>query len=151
VVFEYLYSWLGCDGRDEGTLDLAARQIRRVQDTTPAVSCLASEREALFLSREIDSPFDELADALRPLAYEFLDGPLVAESGSRHQRVSEVQVRRVGRIEHGGDASLGVIRVRFHSLFLRRDEYVGIAGGLQREAETGDTASDYEYIGPNAV
>ena len=96
---------------------------------------------------EVGAPLDELADTLRTLVDEHLDGLRVAQIRSRRHRVLDMPFERIGRIEHGGDAPLRVVGVRVELPFLGHDIDRPRTGGLYGEAETGDAAPHYEKVG----
>src|SRR5687768_6796397 len=57
-----------------------------------------------------------------------------------------MEVERIVRTHHRGDAALRVVRAGGDTLLLRDENDVVLRRGLQREAESGDSAADHQHI-----
>ena len=87
---------------------LAGGVAQGVGDAVAAVAALAAQGQPVAGAVELRAPVDQLVDALRGLADHVLDHLPVAERAAGLEGVGHVVLEAVVRIEHGGDAALGV-------------------------------------------
>ena len=137
---------------EQRTLHLAPRHVLRVGDAPRAVSPFEVQIEVgvvLPLPRcpvEVRADGLQRPDALRPLLHAHLDGSLVAEPGSGDERVLDVRLERVLRVEDRRDPPLRVLRVRLVARALRDEDDVAVRRGFQREGQPRDAAADDEVV-----
>ena len=114
--------------------DLHVRQIGSVLDDGPhhffaggiaqgmhdaivAVAPFAAQREFAGFQIEVRAPVDQLANALRGVADDHFDDLAIAQLAAGRERVGDVIFEAIFRIEHAGDAPLGVGAVRLSRTF----------------------------------
>ena len=87
--------------------------------------CPPSRPRAKLFARvvELRAPVDQFADPLRRLADHVLDHLPIAQRAAGLERVGHVVLEAVVRIEHAGDAALGVVAVRLHDAVLGDDHH----------------------------
>ena len=123
VVFEHVDVRVGAAGGDEGTFDLLAGDVARVEDAALVVAALASEVEVavsgfgrglahlLARGKVRADVVDEPLDALRAAPHDVHDGLRTAQMRPRLKRVGEVFLEGVADVCHAGDAALRHLRV----------------------------------------
>ena len=92
------------------------------------------------------APTDQLVDPIGRFAHDHLDDFGIAKSLARSQRISDVVVEGVIGVQDPGDSSLGIVAVAFADLVLGHDEGPELIRNAQRCTETGNPASDDEYV-----
>ena len=113
---------------DQRPLDLGAGGVAAgVHDAGDRVPTLPGEREhaAVAVAGPVEhrAQRDELADPVGAFGDEHPHRVRVAEPGAGGERVGEVQLGRVGRLERGGDATLRVPGGRLRELALGEHDH----------------------------
>ena len=131
----------------QGARDLAAGGVAAgVNDARHRVRAFAPQHDLAVHAVEVGADLHELAHAVRALVDEHPDRVLVAEPGAGLDRVLEVEVRRVGLAERGGDAALGEERGRVVEARLGEQPDAPAAGGGDGGRQAGDAAAQDEHV-----
>ena len=111
-------------GQRAGALDdgphhlLAGGVAQGVDDAVVAVAPFAAQGQLAGLFVEAGSPLDQLADARGRLADDHLDDFAIAQRAAGRERVGDVVLEAVLRVQHAGDAPLGIVAVGLLQAFL---------------------------------
>ena len=147
VVFVDLYIGVLADRLHQGPLDFAAGDVLGMQDAPGAVAPFAGQVVVdPPVGGELDPPFDQVADGLRPFLHHHPDHILVADAGPGHQGVFDMGVEGVLVGKDRGDAALGVLGGRFGDITLGNDGDAAMVGCLEGKGETGNAAADHQKI-----
>ena len=145
VVLQYLDVGVVAHGFHEAALYLCPRVVGMVQDAELRVSALTVKVElAVFLLVEIDTPLQQVADALRGIPHHLLHGCRVADVVARNHRVLNVLFEVIDQqVRHRRDAALCLGRVCFLEGRLADERHLALAciGHFQRVAHAGHAAS----------
>ena len=140
-------------GRDrrfvERALDLGAGTIAAgVDDAVVAVAALAGERRAEPVVARVERRTEahEVADRRRRLGHELADDGLVAQPGAGRQRVADVLLERVGRVEDTGQATLGPRRRAGVEDVLGDDQHAAHRPHGEGGGEPGGTRSEHDDV-----
>ena len=118
---------------DHGPHDLASRLVAQgVRDPGVRVAAFAPQRDPAVNLVEMRSPADQLADSLGCFPDHHLDDLEVAQSLAGGQRVGDMVVELVFRVEDPGDSPLGVVAVALADLVLGHDEGPELIGNAKR-------------------
>jgi hypothetical protein len=66
--------------------------------------------------------------------------------GARHERIDDVRVERILRVQNGGDSALGVPRVRLRPSTLCDHHDIPVLRGFQRERQARNPTAYDEKI-----
>ena len=134
---------------DEGALHGVAGRVRSVDDAPVAVPALAVQVQflrATRLARERHAlrhePVDGVAAALDHEAHRVV----VAQAGTGHVRVAGMVLERVGAVEHGRDAALGIGRGPFEELMLGDESDAARGRQAQGGGQSRQPAADDEDV-----
>ena len=112
-----------------------------MQNTTAAVSSLASESNFGSGAIKLRAPLDELLNASRAFFHQHPRSFFVAKTIARFQRVVQVQADFVIVAQCGGDAALGVLGVRLRDFAFGEAKNPSNAGEFHRSAQTRDSSA----------
>ena len=126
---------------------LAGGVAQGVDDAIVPVTALASQGEASFGRVEAGAPADELLDPPRGLADHPLHDLGIAERAAGLERVGHVVLEAVFRIDHAGDAALGIGAVGVLQAVLGDDQDREPRIGAQGGANPGQPAADDQHVG----
>ena len=150
VVLEEPDARVRCGSVEERSLDLPAGDVARVHDASRGVASLASELERRGSARggvvELRPERLEVEDALWGLAHDALDDVALAQPRPGHERVFDVRVEAVRRVEDRGDATLGPRRVGFLAGALGDDGHLRAVRRTQREGEPRHAAPEHQDL-----
>ena len=128
--------------------DLLAGGIAQgVGDAVAAVSPFAAQRQPIAGLVELRAPVDQFADALRPFANDPLDHRGIAQRAAGFERVGHMVLETVVRIEHAGDAPLGLVAVRLLRGLFGGDDDRQFRIDPQRRPQPGQPAADDQHVG----
>ena len=96
---------------------------------------------------ELRAPLDQFRDARGRLAHDALDHLRIAQRTAGLERVGHVLLEAVVRIEHAGDASLGVAAVGLLDALLGDHDDREFRIDRQRRPQAGQPAADDEHVG----
>ena len=140
----------GLDLRDQRPGDLRARGVAAgVRDPVGVVAALPGERDVAVGRLVEDRPArHELAHARRPLGDQDLHRLGVGQATARGERVREVRLGRVGRVERGGDAALRPHRRPRQEPALRHQQHPRhVRAQLERRRQARDPRADDYRVG----
>jgi hypothetical protein len=112
VIFEDAHVGVALNSIQQCPLDLCARKVVSMDD--PAVRMPAFPSESVLSLRspgELDAPLHKLSDNMRALANNMLDNVPMAQACPGNERILNVQIEVIDRIQHGGDAALRAVSV----------------------------------------
>ena len=136
AVLENLDVLVPLGGLDEFLLNLVAGDVLMVEHSELGVAALLGEGEAAVLVLvEIDAPLHEFHHPLGGLAYGEFHNMAVGELVAGHHRVLNMLLVRVGLVNHGGDAALGVAGGALVDFRLGDHAHLPEISGLQGETE----------------
>src|SRR5262249_32167833 len=114
------------------------------------VSTLASQVELAmtrnFALIKMQTEFDQLADARRSFRYDCAHCSLITETGTRLQRIADMQLERIFVARDAGNAALGPRRIRVGPFAFRDHRNRTVLRRLQRKTQPRDAASDDNEI-----
>jgi hypothetical protein len=132
---------------DQRALDLAPRQILRMDDPPLGVASFARQViPRVVPAGEFGPELDQLPHALRTFADTDLDGLPAAKPRPGHQRVFDVLGEGVLVGEHARDAALGVLSVRLAQHALAEQRHAAELRRLARERQPRRAAAQYDEI-----
>ena len=125
------------DARQQRLLDGPAGRVLGVDDAARGVAALAAQLEmSVAIAIEGDAQLvGEAQDVLGRLAHAALDDVAVAKAVADAQRVLDVDLGGVGRVQHAGDATLRGAGVRIGGRALGDDQDTPVVGRRQREGQ----------------
>jgi hypothetical protein len=135
------------DALEQGALDLASRDVARVQDAAVGVAGLQAQVHDRRALGEAHAQVLQLAHPLGRLRHGQADDVLVAEAGARHQGVAQVVAHAVRLAHDGGDAALRVVGVGIGGLLLGGQRHGPQAGELARAEQPGDAGAQDQEVG----
>lgn len=119
MMLEHPYRRRRGNGPQQGGFDCASRHVAGVQDATLGVPTFAPEvRTTVRAVLEADAPGDQFGHPGWATLDDMLDGPEVAESIARGERILHMAVEIIRLIGDAGDAALSPVRVGFRAGFL---------------------------------
>ncbi len=129
-------------------LDRPAGHVLDVDDPARGVAALASQLEvSLLVAVEGDAQLvGQAQDVLRALAHAALDGGAAAQAVAHPQRVGDVRLHLVGRIQHAGDTALGPAGVGIARGALGGDHHPAVLGGAQGEVQASQARADDQVV-----
>ena len=101
---------------------------------------------AVFPLGEGHAELDQLPDPRRALLDDAAHDILMAESRARFERISHVQVEGVLARSDAGDATLGVVGVRFGAVFFCNHRDRAPLRDVQGEGQPGDAGAQHDEI-----
>jgi len=137
------------DGGDERPRHLGAGRVAAgVHDPGAGVPALAGQRQlAGGVAVEGGAQRDELAQPLRALGAQHAHGAGVAQPHTGHERVAQVLLRAVGRVECGRDPALCPAGRAVVDEHLGDEQHRAGVGGVQGGGEAGDPGPDDDDVG----
>ena len=110
-------------GQEGGGDFLAGLIAAGVEDARGGVAALAADADVAVRPVERRTPIDELADAVGGGLHHPPHHRRVRQAAARAERIGDVARDRVGLVDGGGDAALGVVTVRLRQAALRQQRH----------------------------
>jgi hypothetical protein len=118
-----------------------------MHDPVVAVASLTAERERAIPFVEPRAPGDQFGDASGGLANDGIDHVLVAQAAAGGERVGDMVVEAVLRIDDAGDASLGPLTRRALQVVFRDHRHRQPLVNRERRPQAGETTPEDEHVG----
>ena len=118
-----------------------------MHDPMMAVPPLASQFEAAVALVKLRAPGDQLGNPLRRLAHHRLHHIGMAQPAAGGERVGDMVVKSIFRVDHPGDATLRPLAGGGAQVVFRHHGDVEFRGHRQRRSQAGEPAPKDEHVG----
>ena len=119
---------------------------QRVNNAAMAVPALAAQHQFAVFAVEVCAPLDQLLDMPRRLADDHFHHVAVAQIGAGRERILDVVVERVLRVEHARDAALCIRAVGLLHRELGNHQERQPRVDFHRGPQAGNPAADNEHV-----
>ena len=147
-MFEHRDARFAREGLDERGFDGFAGHVLHVQHATFGVSAFPSEVVAAGgIAGKLKTEIDQFLHARRAVAQNFPHDFLITQTVAGDEGIADVFVHIVGLTGYNRDAALRVVGVGLGLILLGENrDRVAETRDLERKAQAGDAAADYEDV-----